>query len=645
MKSKITPLVAAIMLLAGVPKMVAADVIITTHNSDLYIMRVEVGDEVFEYIYSSDIIFSAGCLEYLNENYPSIQGVIPEGPREFALSFFDAKGTDGQIDGKGFAWYYGGIDGPHALTLDYWDDIVDIANNNKIIPGTFDEIKTTGGTILFSEGQRNETAIVQFYADNKVTYHNEDTTRNTNYVNIGGVIYPIEQEYINREIVDIYELTVVCVPPAAQEFVPVTDIFYSNSWIEAGEPMTLTGTVLPENATHQEIVWTIKDAGSTGAEITDGNVLNTTSGDYPKGKLMTLTATIADGLGEGEDYVEDFGVRSLADIPTDVLEINSELYNIHIISGSEQFDYVYSPGIYFHSDLLDYLNENYPQMQHLIPAAGESTSTAEYFFAAGTHEFDVNTVDYWDDIVAVANNKDIVPAIFNQIKTTGDAVLYGEEQRNETAIGQFYADNKSAYVKEFKSITTQYTADEELELYALVKYTINRDIVDIYDLTVVCVQQNIAIEQCTVTFETGEGGSAVAPVTVDYDATATQPEAPTRTGYTFAGWHIGSEEFDFATPITEDITLTAQWTAVVTGINTAKRQSLRIYANPLTNGEWIIESGELQAGEPIAIYNLRGVLVATYRITGEQTSINISHLPSGIYVLRAGNANAKVIKN
>ena len=68
----------------------------------------------------------------------------------------------------------------------------------------------------------------------------------------------------------------------------------------------------------------------------------------------------------------------------------------------------------------------------------------------------------------------------------------------------------------------------------------------------------------TVTFD-ADGGSTVTTQTVRYGATATKPTAPTKeatttTRYTFAGWYNGDTEFDFATPITADITLKAKWT-------------------------------------------------------------------------------------
>jgi uncharacterized repeat protein (TIGR02543 family) len=43
------------------------------------------------------------------------------------------------------------------------------------------------------------------------------------------------------------------------------------------------------------------------------------------------------------------------------------------------------------------------------------------------------------------------------------------------------------------------------------------------------------INKYTITFNT-DGGSSIAPITVDYDAAITAPEAPTKEGYTFVGW-------------------------------------------------------------------------------------------------------------
>ena len=72
------------------------------------------------------------------------------------------------------------------------------------------------------------------------------------------------------------------------------------------------------------------------------------------------------------------------------------------------------------------------------------------------------------------------------------------------------------------------------------------------------------INKYTVTFNS-YGGTPVPPAQeVEYSLTATKPDAPTLKGYTFAFWYLGDDEqnataYDFNTPVTENITLTAKW--------------------------------------------------------------------------------------
>ena len=69
------------------------------------------------------------------------------------------------------------------------------------------------------------------------------------------------------------------------------------------------------------------------------------------------------------------------------------------------------------------------------------------------------------------------------------------------------------------------------------------------------------INKYTVTFNT-DGGTPVPPAQeVEYGLTATEPAAPEKTGYTFDGWYLGDEKYDFSAAVEQNITLTAKWEA------------------------------------------------------------------------------------
>ncbi|MFA5692255.1 MAG: InlB B-repeat-containing protein [Acholeplasmataceae bacterium] len=63
-----------------------------------------------------------------------------------------------------------------------------------------------------------------------------------------------------------------------------------------------------------------------------------------------------------------------------------------------------------------------------------------------------------------------------------------------------------------------------------------------------------------VTFDEGYvGAPAVSKVSVDHGNKVTEPETPSRDGYKFIGWYLGTEKFDFDDNITKNITLIAKW--------------------------------------------------------------------------------------
>ena len=62
----------------------------------------------------------------------------------------------------------------------------------------------------------------------------------------------------------------------------------------------------------------------------------------------------------------------------------------------------------------------------------------------------------------------------------------------------------------------------------------------------------------TVTFNV-RIGAGIASQEVRIGELVTRPNDPTADGYTFTGWYVGDEEYDFNTPIESDITITAHW--------------------------------------------------------------------------------------
>lgn len=93
------------------------------------------------------------------------------------------------------------------------------------------------------------------------------------------------------------------------------------------------------------------------------------------------------------------------------------------------------------------------------------------------------------------------------------------------------------------------------------------------------------INQYTITFDT-DGGSAVDAQTVAYGEKAKTPADPTKTGYTFAGWELGGNAYDFAASVTENMTLTAKWkdSEKPTGEIKISKNSWKAFLNNITFG-------------------------------------------------------------
>ena len=104
-------------------------------------------------------------------------------------------------------------------------------------------------------------------------------------------------------------------------FVAVTNITNVPTTATAGEDLTLTGTVSPDDATNQTITWSVKDAGTTGAVI-DEDTLSTNAAGTVK-----VTATVENGASATTNFAKDFDitvnaafvpVSNITNVPTSV---------------------------------------------------------------------------------------------------------------------------------------------------------------------------------------------------------------------------------------------------------------------------------------------------------------------------------------
>ncbi|MDR1755231.1 MAG: glycoside hydrolase N-terminal domain-containing protein, partial [Eubacterium sp.] len=86
------------------------------------------------------------------------------------------------------------------------------------------------------------------------------------------------------------------------EIIPVSDIIGVPTTMNAGKTLALTGTVTSAGATVRNIVWSVKEAGNTGAVI-DGSILSANAVG-----TVVVTATIVSGISIGTDFKKDFTI-------------------------------------------------------------------------------------------------------------------------------------------------------------------------------------------------------------------------------------------------------------------------------------------------------------------------------------------------
>ena len=140
-----------------------------------------------------------------------------------------------------------------------------------------------------------------------------------------------------------------------------------------------------------------------------------------------------------------------------------------------------------------------------------------------------------------------------------------------------------------------------------------------------------------VIFE-ADGGvmSAETSVNVNNYAQVIQPDDPVKAGYTFDGWYVGEEKYNFNSEVTSDMTLVAKWTkrTDMTEIEIASKEDF-LNIGKKSDGSAYTEE-ELK--------NIRYVLTTDLEfttedfVTEENTSVSINDRSKGAYVLKTMGA-------
>lgn len=86
-------------------------------------------------------------------------------------------------------------------------------------------------------------------------------------------------------------------------FIPVVGIAHVADTGIVNIPLTLIGNVEPHYATNRTIIWTVNDAGATGANINENTLYFTNTG------IVSITATIINGTAEDVNYSQEFSIR------------------------------------------------------------------------------------------------------------------------------------------------------------------------------------------------------------------------------------------------------------------------------------------------------------------------------------------------
>lgn len=165
------------------------------------------------------------------------------------------------------------------------------ADNKLELTGTVEPTNATNKNIVWSIKSAGSTGAVLNGKNLMTTAAGTVTVTAT----IAGGGETADEDYTQN-----FDITIAANP---NPYKAVTDITGVSTSGTATIDMTLSGTIAPTDATNQNITWSVKDAGTTGATI-DGNTLKTTA----KGTVVVTATVEGGGTTSTQDYTKDFTI-------------------------------------------------------------------------------------------------------------------------------------------------------------------------------------------------------------------------------------------------------------------------------------------------------------------------------------------------
>ncbi len=506
--------------------------------------------------------FAIGCMEGKNERYFTYENGYLADVKLYSGADMTAAQKTG-IDLDQLDTEYGEEHG-YAYLTNLLDSLTPMANFTGM-PYDVKTVWSADGANL-SAGDKFEadtayTATTTFVAHEGFIFPDTQSFKNTVKENIStgsdaaGIVKNVEVSS------DKMQMTVTVTYPVKSD-VPVTGVKLNKKTISLtakGEQETLTATVEPEGA-DQSVTWsssneevaTVENGTVTAVGHGTATITATSAADPTKTETATVTVTITGG---GENPVPVTGVK--LDKKTISLTAKGEQETLTATVEPEGAD---------QSVTWSSSNEEVATVENgTVTAVGHGTATITATSAADPTKTETATVT-----VTITGTGTDTTIPVEDITLDKEEILFKAIGEQEVLIPQITPRNATNREITWKSSDTGVAVVKGGRVTAVGEGTAeitvqSLDNKDAKKTVTVKVELEVPPVVEKVTLSLNANGGSVSKTSVEFTKGETVKETdvptPARTGYHFTGWYQGQEKYRFGEPLTQDVTLTAKWSA------------------------------------------------------------------------------------